>query len=137
MLFKKLFFILLISLIMLGIDYIWLEVLAKNLYQQEIGSLLVEGLTKNSQIFGASIVYLLMSSAIFFLSLQKSTKLSCQLASSVFLGLVIYGVYEGTNLALIKGWSLKVFWIDILWGMILFSLTTFITHFIHRKIKWI
>jgi uncharacterized membrane protein len=122
---------------MLGIDYIWLEVLAKNLYQQEIGSLLVEGLTKNSQIFGASIVYLLMSSAIFFLSLQKSTKLSCQLASSVFLGLVIYGVYEGTNLALIKGWSLKVFWIDILWGMILFSLTTFITHFIHRKIKWI
>jgi uncharacterized membrane protein len=42
------------------------------------------------------------------------------------LGLVIYGVYETTNYALLEKWSLKTVIIDTLWGGILFALTTFI-----------
>jgi uncharacterized membrane protein len=42
------------------------------------------------------------------------------------LGLVIYGVYETTNYALFKGWTLFTVIIDTLWGGILFALTTYI-----------
>ena len=44
------------------------------------------------------------------------------------LGLVIYGVYEGTNLALLNKWSLDILILDTLWGGILFALTTFIIY---------
>jgi uncharacterized membrane protein len=42
------------------------------------------------------------------------------------LGLIIYGVYETTNMALFAKWSWLTVLIDTLWGGILFALTTFI-----------
>lgn len=42
------------------------------------------------------------------------------------LGLVIYGVYETTNYALFKDWTLFTVIVDTLWGGILFALTTYI-----------
>ena len=42
------------------------------------------------------------------------------------LGLVIYGVYETTNYALFKKWTLFTVIVDTLWGGILFALTTYI-----------
>jgi uncharacterized membrane protein len=40
------------------------------------------------------------------------------------LGLIIYGVYETTNMALFSKWSWTTVLIDTLWGGILFALTT-------------
>ena len=45
---------------------------------------------------------------------------------SFLLGIVIYGVYETTTLAIIKNWDWRIAIIDTLWGGILFALTTFI-----------
>jgi uncharacterized membrane protein len=42
------------------------------------------------------------------------------------LGLVIYGVFETTNKALLSKWSWLTVIIDTLWGGILFALTTYI-----------
>ena len=39
-------------------------------------------------------------------------------------GLVIYGIYNGTNYSIFKNWPLKVFLLDIAWGTILFATTT-------------
>ena len=38
-------------------------------------------------------------------------------------GLVIYGVYETTNMAIFTNWTFKSFVIDTIWGGILFYLT--------------
>ena len=51
-------------------------------------------------------------------------------SDAFLLGLVIYGVYETTNLALLKNWSTLTAVIDTLWGGILFALTTWIVRFI-------
>jgi len=40
------------------------------------------------------------------------------------LGLVIYGVYEGTNYAIIQEWKPWAVVLDTLWGGILFAITT-------------
>lgn len=48
------------------------------------------------------------------------------------LGLIIYGVFETTNMALFAKWSWTTVIIDTLWGGILFALTTYIIKFITR-----
>ena len=44
------------------------------------------------------------------------------------LGVVIYGVFDTTNLAIFKKWDNKVALMDTLWGGVLFALTTFIIY---------
>ena len=44
------------------------------------------------------------------------------------LGIVIYGVYESTNYAILKNWNIKAVALDTLWGGILFALTTKVTY---------
>jgi uncharacterized membrane protein len=44
------------------------------------------------------------------------------------LGIVIYGVYETTNYALFKDWSILTVIIDTLWGGTLFAITTYIVN---------
>jgi len=44
------------------------------------------------------------------------------------LGIVVYGVYETTNWAILKNWSAVSVVIDTLWGGTLFALTTFIVN---------
>lgn len=46
------------------------------------------------------------------------------------LGLVIYGVFEGTCYAIFKKWSLNLAIMDTLWGGILFALSTYFTYFL-------
>ena len=44
-------------------------------------------------------------------------------------GLIIYGVYETTNMALFSKWYWTTVFIDTLWGGTLFALTTLIISF--------
>ena len=46
------------------------------------------------------------------------------------LGIVIYGVFETTNMALFAKWSWATVIIDTLWGGTLFALTTYIVKLI-------
>ena len=48
------------------------------------------------------------------------------------LGIVIYGVYETTNWAIFKNWSILTVMIDTLWGGVLFALTTWIVRFFKK-----
>ena len=45
-------------------------------------------------------------------------------AEAFVLGFCLYGVYEGTNYAILKNWSLQVAVMDTVWGGTLFALTT-------------
>jgi len=47
-------------------------------------------------------------------------------------GIVIYGVYETTNWAIFKNWSVLTVLIDTLWGGILFALTTWFVRFMKK-----
>jgi len=49
------------------------------------------------------------------------------------LGMVIYAVFETTNLALFKNWAWKTAIIDTIWGGTLFALTTFIVYNLKKK----
>lgn len=45
---------------------------------------------------------------------------------AMILGIIIYGVYDLTNMALLKNWNYNIALQDILWGGVLFYITTII-----------
>lgn len=71
---------------------------------------------------GAALCYVFLIVGINYFIIKPNRSVT----DAFLLGLVIYGVYETTNYALFKNWSIITVIIDTLWGGILFALTTYI-----------
>ena len=116
------------------IDFIWLSIAVKYIYKPELGSLLL-----NKPILPAALsFYILYIFGLTFLILLPNLK-DFQIFNAFWMGaifgLVAYGTYDLTNLATIKGWSLKVTIIDLIWGGILTSTVSGLTIWIMSKIN--
>ena len=69
-------------------------------------------------------VFLIFGINYFIIQPRRSVK------DAFLLGLVIYGVFETTNMALFTKWAWLTVIIDTLWGCILFAVTTSIVKLI-------
>ena len=74
-----------------------------------------------------SYLFLIFSINYFIIQPNRSIQ------DAFLLGLVIYGVFETTNMALFAKWSWTTVIIDTLWGGILFALTTTIIQLTYKK----
>ena len=54
---------------------------------------------------------------------------------AAILGFLAYGIFDGTNLAIFKKYSLKAFSVDILWGSTLFFISTLIFKSIRKYLS--
>lgn len=122
------------TLIFLVMDAIWLGVLSKQLYLDEIGSILrLSGGDIVPSWPAAIVVYIALISGIVLLVLPKAQGdwLSAGLWGAFF-GFVTYATYDFTNLAVLDAWTLKVSIIDVIWGMVLCGVTSLLTVLINR-----
>lgn len=130
---KYVYLYLIVFGIFLIIDLIWLNLIARNLYQKEIGNLLL----KNPNILPAFLFYALFIVALLILVLipgiQSYTLLKTILFGAVF-GFITYATYDLTNLATLDGWSIKMTIIDLIWGASVTTLITFLGYIIGSKI---
>lgn len=106
-------------------DYLWLGNVAKNLYLNNIYSLLlVEGNTITPRLIPALVVYILFAIMQWFIVLPLA---QYQVVNSFYygalMGLVIYGIYDMTNLAVLKDWTTQIAFMDWCWGILLCSTT--------------
>ena len=74
----------------------------------------------------ALVVYVLMILGWKLLIDKQGEKQSKIVRNSIILGLIIYGVFDFTNLAIFDNYSLKLGLIDMLWGGILFGVSSYI-----------
>ena len=124
----KIIFVFLITLVLiLIIDFLWLGVFAKNLYKNELGELSKQ----KFNLYSALVVYLVLALGIVFFVLNNNLSGSYY---SVFLigalfGLIVYSVYDFTNHAVIKDWSLRLTIIDIIWGSFLCSVVSLVSRY--------
>lgn len=81
----------------------------------------------------AILVYVTMAFLVVFFVLPKagSTALSALLWGAL-MGLLVYGVYEFTNYALLKDWKLSVLVVDMLWGTFFGAVLSYIGFHIAR-----
>jgi uncharacterized membrane protein len=117
-------------------DMIWLGFIAKNLYAEQIGTLLKRSgdeLTPNW--FGAMFVYIALTLGVMIFVLPKADKsLAMAAVWGVVFGLISYAIYDFTNYAVLANWPLKITLIDLMWGGFLCGVTSYIAALIQSKL---
>jgi len=116
-----------------AIDMVWLAVVAKNFYQQQIGFLMKPGINWVAAI----VFYLLFITGliVFVISpaVVKQSWVHALLFGALF-GLISYATYDLTNLATMKDWPLLVTIVDLIWGSVLAASVSVITYLIASKV---
>jgi len=76
------------------------------------------------RLSGAILAYFLLILGMYYFIIKD--KKSLQYA--FLLGFIIYGVYDFTNYATLSNWTLKFSMVDMCWGGLLFTFSTFIIY---------
>ena len=111
---KILFTLLILDAIYLGIQYSYLQKVIESVQKQ----------SSQFRYIPALMVYAYLTIVVMGL-----IKYKVSIRDSFFLGMCIYGIYEGTNYATFEKWPLYLFIADTIWGGILISLTTYIARY--------
>ncbi len=100
-------------LVMGALDAVWLGWLMKDFYKQELGPLM----TDSVRVIPAAMYYLLYPLAIVYLALTPTpSSLGEALLRSAVLGAAAFGVYDLTNLAVMRGYTVAMTVVDLAWG---------------------
>jgi uncharacterized membrane protein len=110
-----------ITVSLLALDFIYIS-LNRNLFEVQVAD--VQRVSLQMRPLGAILCYIMLVFGLYYFIVREQRSVF----DAFLLGLVIYGVYEGTTYALFKKWKWNIVLMDTLWGGILFALTTFITY---------
>jgi len=104
--------------IMAVLDAFWLSVVANKFYKSNLGSLLLE---KPNMAAAVAFYIIYVIGIVAFVLTPALEKNSWQYAAGMgaLFGFVAYATYDLTNLATLKGFSLKVVLVDLAWGTLL------------------
>ena len=128
--FKKFIITLIASfLLFISLDLLWFKLVSyKYVYQSQFKSINKEEFPL--RIWSGLIVWFLMAITVStYLSNVDTTHLNIFLYG-MLIGFLIYGIYNFTNYATIKKYTIKTTLIDTLWGTILFGIVTLICSYI-------
>jgi uncharacterized membrane protein len=117
-----------------AIDMVWLALIARNFYQNQIGFLMRPAVNWPAAI----IFYLLflVGLVVFVIEPAVLKKDWIQaLGKGALFGLITYATYDLTNLATLKDWPFTVVWVDMIWGAVLAASVSVITCLI--ALKWL
>jgi uncharacterized membrane protein len=117
------------------LDMIWLGVIAKTVYADNIGLLLRKSGEAMTPIWWAAIVvYICITIGILFFVLPKAQgDYVMALYCGVMLGLVTYGIYDFTNYSILANWPWKITFVDFIWGMVLCGTSSVFATFIQNR----
>lgn len=117
-----------------AIDIIWLVIVAKNMYQKELGYMM----SPKPNWIAAGVFYLIFILGLVFFVINPAIEKdswSYALLIGMFFGLITYSTYDLTNLATLKDWPLKITIIDLIWGSSLGGMVSMISFFLLKLIK--
>jgi len=105
----------------LVIDAIWLGLIAKKFYAEQLGDLM----RPDVLFVPAGIFYLLYSAGMVLLAVrpeQAGISLANVALYGAVVGFIAYGTYDVTNLATLKDWPIVMSVVDLVWGSSLSAL---------------
>jgi uncharacterized membrane protein len=111
--------ILTILVVMLALDSVYLY-LTKSIFGQLVAK--IQRTALEFKLLGAVVVYLLLAVGLYVFIVEPGKPLW----QAALLGLVIYGVYDFTNYAIFKKYDLSVALMDMVWGSVLLTTTTYV-----------
>lgn len=104
------------ALVVMGVlDGLWLGVVARDFYRQELGELMAPAVLKAP----AALFYFAYPAGLVALALQPlPPSASAAGGRAALFGLIAYATYDLTNLATLRGWSWKLSLVDMAWGAV-------------------
>ena len=105
------------AIIFVVLDGIYLN-LIKSSFNSQIKNIQGSDIKVNFIAVGITYIFLIFGLNYFIIQRNRSV------TDAALFGLIIYGVYEFTNMSLFTNWYLLTAIIDTTWGAILFGLTT-------------
>ncbi|RZL39689.1 MAG: DUF2177 family protein [Rubrivivax sp.] len=102
------------ALIVMGVlDALWLGVIAKDFYREQIGAQMAEQV----RWAPALLFYFAYPAALVALALfPAGQSFRMQVARAALVGLMAYGVYDLSNAATLRQWPYKLALVDTVWG---------------------
>lgn len=122
------------AVIFLGLDAVWLGLVAKNHYQSWIGHLMAD----QPNFFVAAVFYIVYLAGVVYFAiapaLQNGGWAQAAIAGAI-LGFIAYGTYDFTNLATLKGWPVSMVVADLIWGTFLTSAAATAGYFAAQRLS--
>ena len=118
-------------LVFLAIDYVWLTRVAFTFYRTEIGSIMADP----PRLGYAAAFYLAFGVGVVIFAVKPALDANNLLLALIYgaiLGFMCYGTYDFTNLAVIKGYTVKAAFVDLAWGTALTAVSAFCGTFLTR-----
>ena len=116
------------SILFVCIDSMYLN-LMKGYFNNQVKK--VQGSPVKLNIVAALITYIFLIFGLNYFIINKNRSVT----DAFLLGIVIYAVYEFTNLSILKDWHVFSTIIDTTWGGILFATTTYLVYKIRDLIR--
>jgi uncharacterized membrane protein len=117
-----------------AIDMVWLVLIARNFYKNQIGFLM-----KPEVNWPAAIIFYLLflvGLVVFVIEPAVAKKEWLQaLGKGALFGLITYATYDLTNMATLKDWPFTVVWVDMIWGTVLAASVSVITYAL--AVRWL
>ena len=101
---------------MFALDCVWLYLNSKahsNLIQN------IQGSAPTLRLIPAVLIYILIPLGVYVFAISNSNTLKSAALKGAFLGLCMYGVYDLTNYATLKNYTLTMTLTDMAWGTFL------------------
>ncbi len=122
-------------LVFLAIDAIWLGFIARDFFVTQMGPLLRDD---PNLVVAAAFYLVFVAGIIYFAVLPALREGSFMMAvlNGAFLGLLAYGTYDITNLAVLKGYPPLLAAVDMTWGTFLSGLTAGAGYYTAKTVGW-
>lgn len=107
-------------LTVLAMDAVWLT------YRFSYHSSLFQAIQKSplqARIVPAFLIYILIPFAVYIWAIQSSKSIGQAAAKGALVGAILYAFYDLTNYATFTKWTLEMTVIDILWGIVVCSVS--------------
>ena len=117
-----------------AVDLLWLGVLAKDFYQNNLSHLLSPEVNWPA----ALLFYFMYIAGIILFSVKpglEAQSLAKTVLWGALFGFFTYATYDLTNLATLRNWPLKVVVVDIAWGTQLCTLVATGSYLIGRRLR--
>jgi uncharacterized membrane protein len=105
------------AVVFMALDAVWLGLLMKNFYRDQLAPIVRlrdGGIAPNWP--AALVVYALLGSGIALFVIPRASTASAAAAYGALFGLVVYGVYDFTNFSTLRQWPFALTLVDMAWG---------------------
>lgn len=122
-------------LVFLILDAIWLGFIARDFFVAQMGPLLRD----DPNFAVAALFYLVFIAGIVYFAVLaglRENSLVLAVLNGAFLGLLAYGTYDITNLAVLKGYPPILAVVDMTWGTFLSGATAAAGYYAAKAFGW-